>query len=156
LQCRIRKALTSLSVLVAVSLVSAVGAGSAGAQTSAGAQVGRTAADHSIVGKWSMSGGIFQFVKKSGSNTYWDKVIKKRKGVFCPTVNDRNDQIVLHKKSARVYTGTWKWFFTSCTFAGLGATTVTVSTSGKKAVLVSHPPKAIGGSTETLTLVRLK
>jgi len=117
-------------------------------------------ASRSIIGEWSITGGaegpgVFKFIQ-AGRNTYTDLVIKKRSGAICPSVNDKNRQIVLHETGPGVYKGTWKWFFTSCAFAGLGPTTVTVSKSGSTAKLVTDSPPGLGYSPEYWNLTRLK
>jgi hypothetical protein len=110
----------------------------------------------SLVGKWSFDGGIFKFVK-TGANTYKDMVIKKRTGVFCRHVNDKSGQFVMHKESARVYKGTWKWFFSgTCKFAGLGKTKIKLSRYGAHAYLTSDPPAGLSGTTEKATWKRLR
>jgi hypothetical protein len=143
----------TLAAVIAATLIGAFASVASAAPVAAHATTHATS--HSLVGKWSISGGVFKFVK-TGSNTYKDKVIKKRAGVFCPKVNDKSGQIVMHKKSKDLYKGTWKWFYTSCTFAGYGATTIKIAKSGKTAVMVSEAPKGTGGGSETFTLKRLK
>jgi hypothetical protein len=129
-------------------------AGGASAALAAPARV--STVTPSLVGKWSFDGGIFKFVK-TGANTYKDVVIKKRTGVLCPHVNDKSGQMVMHKKSTRVYKGTWKWFFTgSCDSAGLGKTTIKLSRFGAHAYLTSDPPASVGGTAEKATWKRLK
>jgi hypothetical protein len=116
-----------------------------------------TAVPHTIVGKWKISGGIFRFYKTRAKNTYTDQVIRQRKDVFCPKVNDKNKQIWLHQsaKHPRVYTGRWKWFFSDCTFAGWGSATITLWKNYKSATFVSDPPKGQAGSPETYILRRV-
>ncbi len=118
------------------------------------------AAARSIIGEWSITGGsegpgVFQFIK-SGSNTYTDLVVKKRSAALCPSVNDKNGQIVLHETLPGLYEGTWKWFFTSCALAGLGPTAVVVSASGSTATLVTDTPAGLGYPPEYYNLARLK
>ena len=118
-----------------------------------------TAVPHTLVGKWHVQGGIFRFYKEAKpKNTYTDQVIKQRPNVFCPKVNDKNRQIYLHqsKKNPRVYTGTWKWFYSaSCEFAGWGPVKVTLWKSYKSATFVSDPPKGLTGSAETFIIKRI-
>jgi hypothetical protein len=138
------------AVVLAVLLVTA-GGGSAALAAPARA----SAATPSLVGKWSFDGGIFKFVK-TGANTYKDVVIKKRTGVFCSHVNDKSGQMVMHKKSVRVYKGTWKWFFYSgCRSAGLGKTTIKLSRYGAHAYLTADPPADLTGTVEKATWKRL-
>jgi hypothetical protein len=110
----------------------------------------------SLVGKWSIDGGIFGFVKEKGKNVYVDKVYKKRPDIVCPSGNDKNGQIILKKVSAREYKGKWKWFYSTCAFAGWGPTTITLSKSGATAKFVSDPPPNTDGTAETFTIKRLK
>jgi len=110
----------------------------------------------SLAGSWNVQGGVFKFAKnKHGQFT--DTVVKQRTGVFCPNVNDKNGQIVLtqNKQHPLEYKGTWKWFYDSCSFAGNGPTTITLSASGKSARLVTDPPRGFGGSGEEFTITRV-
>jgi hypothetical protein len=114
----------------------------------------RGAAKEPIAGRWALGGGVLEFVQTK-PGTYASKVIRKRPGVVCPRVNDRDGQIVLKKKAARVYEGTWVWFVTpTCKPAGKGRTTVTVARSGASATMVARPPKGLESETLTLTLTR--
>ncbi len=65
--------------------------------------------------------------------------------------------MVMDKKSARVYKGTWKWFFDgTCKSAGLGKTTIRLSRFGVHAYLTSDPPASVSGTVEKATWKRLK
>jgi hypothetical protein len=110
----------------------------------------------SLTGTWNVQGGIFKFAKNK-KGQFVDTVVKQRPGVFCPNTNDKNGQIVLtqQKQNPLEYKGTWKWFFDTCSFAGLGPTTITLSASGRTAVLVSDPPGGVGGSVEQFTIKRI-
>jgi hypothetical protein len=111
----------------------------------------------SLTGTWNVEGGIFKFARNKNGQ-FVDTVVKQRPGVFCPNVNDKNDQIVLRQQASNPlkYKGTWKWFFSSCSFAGLGPTTITLSKTGSTAVLVSDPPSGVGGSVEQFTIRRVQ
>jgi hypothetical protein len=110
----------------------------------------------SLAGSWNVQGGVFRFARNSHGQ-FVDTVVKQRPGVFCPAINDKSDQIVLtqQKKNPLEYKGTWKWFFSSCSFAGNGPTTITLSANGRTAKLVSDPPSGIGGSVEIFTIKRI-
>ena len=109
-----------------------------------------------IVGKWELGNGLFVFYRTS--NAYTDKVVMRRPSAFCPSVNDQDGQIVLHREPrSLVYTGTWQWFYTStCKFAGYGPLTITVWRSGDRATFVSAPPPGLHGTTNTFLLDRVK
>jgi hypothetical protein len=111
----------------------------------------------SLTGTWNVQGGIFKFARNKNGQ-FVDTVVKQRPGVFCPSTNDKSDQIVLRQQASNPleYKGTWKWFFTSCSFAGLGPTTITLSRTGATAVLVSDPPSGVGGSVEQFTIRRVQ
>ncbi len=143
----------TLAAAIAAALIGAFSSFASAAPV--GARPTTAASSHSLLGKWSFGGGIFEFVK-AGSNTYKDKVIKKRPGIVCPRLNDKNGQMVMHKKSQDLYKGTWKWFYSTCAFAGYGATTIKIAKSGKTASMVADAPAGTGGATEKYTLKRLK
>jgi hypothetical protein len=124
------------SAVVLAALMLMAGGGSAALAAPARA----SAITPSLAGKWSFDGGIVKFVK-TGANTCKDVVIKKRTGVFCAHVNDKSGQMVMHKKSARVYKGTWKWFFSgTCKSAGLGKATIKLSRFGAQCLPDVGPP----------------
>jgi hypothetical protein len=107
-----------------------------------------------IAGRWAFGGGIFEFVERPRGR-FVSAVIRPRPGVACPAVNDKDGQIALVRRSARVYTGTWVWFATpSCRSAGAGATTITVAGDGSTATMVAKPPRGLEGRTLTLILTR--
>jgi hypothetical protein len=111
----------------------------------------------SLAGTWNVQGGIFKFARNKNGQ-FVDSVVKQRPGVFCPSVNDKSDQIVLRQQASNPleYKGTWKWFNTgSCAFVGLGPTTITLSRTGATAVMVSDPPGGVGGSVEQFTIKRV-
>lgn len=110
----------------------------------------------SLAGTWNVQGGVFKF-SENRKGQFVDTVVKQRPGVFCPNINDKNGQIVVTRqaKNPLEYKGTWQWFYTSCSFAGIGPTTITLSKSGGTAVLVSDPPKGVGGSVEEFTIKRM-
>jgi hypothetical protein len=110
----------------------------------------------SLAGTWNVQGGVFKFAENN-KGQFVDTVVKQRPGVFCPNVNDKSGQIVLTQQKAHPleYKGTWKWFFATCSFAGLGPTTITLSASGGTAVLVSDPPGGVNGSVEQFTIKRI-
>jgi hypothetical protein len=111
----------------------------------------------SLAGTWNFQGGTFKFAKNK-KGRFVDAVLKQRPGVFCPNVNDKSGQIVLTQQAKHPleYKGTWKWFISgSCAFVGNGPTTITLSGSGRTAVLVSDPPSGLGGSVETFTITRI-
>jgi hypothetical protein len=111
----------------------------------------------SLTGTWNVQGGIFKFAKNS-KGQFVDTVLKQRPGVACPNVNDKNGQIVLtqQKKNPLEYKGTWKWFNTgTCAGIGNGPTSITLSASGKTAVLLSYPPPAYGDSAGKFTIKRV-
>jgi hypothetical protein len=145
----------ALSVALSVALAALAG-GIAPGVADAAAHAPATGVP-SLAGTWNFEGGVFKFAKNS-KGQFVDTVVKQRPGVFCPSVNDKNGQIVLtqQRHDPREYKGTWKWFFTgSCSFAGDGATTITLSASGKTAQLVSDPPSGLGGSVEVSTITRV-
>jgi hypothetical protein len=147
-----------MATVAAAAIVGSAAIVASAAPAALAGPVPSTAVPHTIVGKWHVQGGIFRFYKEAKpKNTYTDQVIKQRTGVFCPKVNDHNKQIVVHKsaKNPRVYTGSWKWFYTgSCSFAGWGPVKITLWKSYKSATFVSDPPKGTSGEPETFTITR--
>jgi hypothetical protein len=111
----------------------------------------------SLAGTWNVQGGIFKFAKNK-KGQFVDTVVKQRPGVFCSNVNDKSGQIVLTQQAKKPleYKGTWKWFISgSCAFVGNGPTTITLSGSGRTAVLVSDAPPGEGSSVEEFTITRI-
>lgn len=110
-----------------------------------------------IVGSWDLANGIFEFQRSGAANTFTDVVIRQRPGVFCPGVNDQDDQMVLHHARGPVYTGTWAWYYVdTCKFAGYGALTVTVWSDGERATFVADPPDGLPGSSHMFYIDRVK
>ena len=113
---------------------------------------------HTIAGKWSILFGKFEFVRTRTPGEYTDRVLKRRLGVFCSDVNDRNGQIVLHvsKKNWTRYTGTWQWFYpNSCRFAGYGRVTVQLWRARPYAFFTAYPPVGIRGTPDTFRIARV-
>ncbi len=124
----------------------------------AGRPVGQTVVPHTIAGRWSFLLGDFDFKRTGAPATYTDQVIAKRLGVFCPKVNDRDGQVVLHsdKNDWRVYTGTWQWYYPStCKFAGYGRLTVTLWQTRPYAYVTAYPPKGIRNAPDTFRIERV-
>lgn len=106
-----------------------------------------------IAGRWEFAGGVVEFVPRG--SRFVSKVIRKRPGVPCPQVNDRDGQIVLSKRASRRYEGTWVWFDAStCRVAGKGATTIVVSADGTTATMVANPPRGVESRPITFRLSR--
>lgn len=116
-----------------------------------------TSVPRTIVGSWDLANGIFEFNRTGRGNTFADVVIRQRPGVFCPKINDQDDQMVLHRARHRIYTGTWAWFYVgTCKFAGYGALTVTLWWDGERATFVADPPEGLAGLSHTFYMSRVK
>lgn len=107
-----------------------------------------------ILGRWTFAGGVIDFVQR-GPGRFANVVITQRPGVICPAVNDRDGQIVLAKRGARAYAGSWVWFdATTCRPAGKGALTITVAADGSTATMVANPPPGLESRPVTFRLTR--
>jgi hypothetical protein len=109
-----------------------------------------------IAGKWNIANGVFVFYRTKAKNTFTDKVIEQRPGVFCPRVNDRSGQMVLHHRRGDVYTGTWTWYYVAnCKFAGYGRLTVTLWWQHRRATFFSTPPAGLRATPPMFYIDRL-
>jgi hypothetical protein len=124
--------------------------------TSAVLAAGSASSTTSIAGRWSIAGGVFEFIA-TGPKNFTNKVIKQRTGIFCPSVNDHNGQIKLTHVSKFVYTGKWEWFWTNtCQSSGYGTVRITMDTNGRTAHFTADPPAGENGTPESYTLRRIK
>jgi hypothetical protein len=109
----------------------------------------------SLAGTWSLFGGEFKF-SRTGVGTISDTVIAQRIGVFCPTVNDQDGQLVLRLVDKLDYVGTWQWFNPkTCQSAGYGMVKIMVWRDKLTATFTAYPPSGQAGPPDTTMMDRL-